>query len=138
VSIPVKLYSAVQSSALDLDMLDSRDHARIRYQRVNEHTHKEVPYNKIVKGYKLNDDGECGKVSTVEPTVLCPDGSTAEDKKCATVLAAPSVLYCSKGELMNGRCVEVKESKQILTCSNGSKLKNGICVLVEKMDPSEL
>ena len=56
VSIPVKLYSAVQSSSLDFDMLDGRDHARIRYQRVNEHTHKEVPYDKIVKGYKLNDD----------------------------------------------------------------------------------
>ena len=56
VSIPVKLYSAVQSSSLDLDMLDSRNHSRIRYQRINEHTHKEVPYDKIVKGYKLNDD----------------------------------------------------------------------------------
>ncbi|MEN0056735.1 MAG: Ku protein [Mucilaginibacter sp.] len=56
VSIPVKLYSAVQTSSLDFDMLDSRDHARIRYQRVNENTHKEVPYDKIVKGYKLNDD----------------------------------------------------------------------------------
>src|ERR1700743_3258480 len=56
VSIPVKLYSAIQSSSLDFDMLDSRDHARIRYQRVNEHTHKEVPYDKIVKGYKMGDD----------------------------------------------------------------------------------
>jgi DNA end-binding protein Ku len=56
VSIPVKLYSAVQTSSLDFDMLDSRDHSRIRYQRVNEHTKKEVPYDKIVKGYKLNDD----------------------------------------------------------------------------------
>src|ERR1700755_2378042 len=56
VSIPVKLYSAVQSSSLDLDMLDRRDHARIRYQRVNEHTHKEVPYDKIVKGYKIDED----------------------------------------------------------------------------------
>ncbi|MDB5142098.1 MAG: Ku protein [Mucilaginibacter sp.] len=56
VSIPIKLYSAVQSSSLDLDMLDGRDHARIRYLRVNEHTHKEVPYDKIVRAYKLNDD----------------------------------------------------------------------------------
>nr|WP_067058853.1 Ku protein [Mucilaginibacter sp. L294] len=56
VSIPVKLYSAVQSSTLDLDMLDARDHERIRYQRVNEKTHKEVPYDKIVKGYKMSDD----------------------------------------------------------------------------------
>jgi DNA end-binding protein Ku len=56
VSIPVKLYSAVQTSSLDLDMLDSRDHAHIKYQRVNENTRKEVPYDKIVKGYKYDDD----------------------------------------------------------------------------------
>ena len=56
VSIPIKLYSAVQTSSLDLDMLDSRDHAHIRYLRVNEHTKKEVPYDKIVKGYKIDDD----------------------------------------------------------------------------------
>ncbi|QXV65697.1 Ku protein [Mucilaginibacter sp. 21P] len=56
VSIPVKLFSAVQTTSLDFDMLDGRDHERIRYQRVNEKTHKEVPYDKIVKGFKLNDD----------------------------------------------------------------------------------
>ncbi len=56
VNIPIKLYSAIETSSLDLDMLDSRDHSRIRYQRVNEQTHKEVPYDKIVKGYKLKDE----------------------------------------------------------------------------------
>ena len=56
VSIPIKLYSAVQTSSLDLDMLDSRDHAHIKFQRVNENTKKEVPYDKIVKGYKFDDD----------------------------------------------------------------------------------
>ncbi|WP_256013044.1 non-homologous end joining protein Ku [Desertivirga xinjiangensis] len=55
VNIPIKLYSAVQSSSLGLDMLDSRDHSRIRYQRINEKTRKEVPYEKIVKGYPIND-----------------------------------------------------------------------------------
>lgn len=56
VNIPIKLYSAVESSSLSMDMLDSRDHARIRYQRINENTRKEVPYDKIVKGYKVDDD----------------------------------------------------------------------------------
>ena len=55
VNIPVKLYSGVQNSNLDLDMLDERDHAKIRFQRVNEDTHKEVPYEKIVRGYFLKD-----------------------------------------------------------------------------------
>ncbi|TSJ36464.1 Ku protein [Mucilaginibacter corticis] len=56
VSIPIKLFSAVEETRLDLDMLDSRDHAHIKFQRVNEHTKKEVPYDKIVKGYKYDDD----------------------------------------------------------------------------------
>src|ERR1700710_2613884 len=56
VSIPIKLFSAVQETRLDLDMLDSRDHANIKFLRVNEHTKKEVPYDKIVKGYKYDDE----------------------------------------------------------------------------------
>src|ERR1700760_1640801 len=56
VSIPIKLFSAVQETRLDLDMLDSRDHANIKFQRVNENTKKEVPYDKIVKGYKYDDE----------------------------------------------------------------------------------
>ncbi|SMC95208.1 non-homologous end joining protein Ku [Pedobacter africanus] len=55
VNIPVKLFSGVQSSSLDLDMLDERDHANIRFKRVNEKTHKEVPYENIVRGYFLKD-----------------------------------------------------------------------------------
>lgn len=55
VNIPVKLFSGVQSSHLDLDMLDERDHEKIRFLRVNEKTHKEVPFDKIVKGYFLKD-----------------------------------------------------------------------------------
>ena len=56
VNIPVKLYSAVQDSRLDLDMLDKKNHARIRFQRINEDTGKEVPWEQIVKGYLYNDE----------------------------------------------------------------------------------
>lgn len=51
VNIPVKLYSATQQSDLDLDMLDKKDHANIRFQRVNEKTGREVPYANIVRAY---------------------------------------------------------------------------------------
>ncbi len=40
VNIPVKLYSASQESNLDLDMLDKKDHSKIRFQRINESTGK--------------------------------------------------------------------------------------------------
>ncbi|RZL50172.1 MAG: Ku protein [Pedobacter sp.] len=55
VNIPVKLFSGVQNSNLDLDMLDKRDHEKIKFQRINEDTGKEVPFEKIVKGYFLKD-----------------------------------------------------------------------------------
>jgi DNA end-binding protein Ku len=51
VNIPVKLFSATQGSELDLDMLDAKDNARIRFQRVNENTGKEVPWDRIVRAY---------------------------------------------------------------------------------------
>ena len=56
VNIPVKLYSATESSNLNLDMLDKKDHAHIKYMRVNENSGKEVDYANIVKGYKYNND----------------------------------------------------------------------------------
>jgi DNA end-binding protein Ku len=55
VNIPIKLYSAVQASELDLDMLDKKDHANIKFKRVNERTGKEVAWENIVRGYNLND-----------------------------------------------------------------------------------
>jgi DNA end-binding protein Ku len=56
VNIPVKLYSATESSSLDLDMLDKNDHSNIKFKRVNEKTGREVPWANIVKGYKLPND----------------------------------------------------------------------------------
>ncbi|HEY2726363.1 MAG TPA: Ku protein [Parafilimonas sp.] len=55
VNIPIKLYSAVESSSLDLDMLDKKDHANIQFKRVNEKTGKEVAWANIVKGYKVDN-----------------------------------------------------------------------------------
>lgn len=54
VNIPVKIYSAIQQSELDLDMLDKKDHSHIKFQRINENTGKVVAWENIVKGYNLN------------------------------------------------------------------------------------
>lgn len=55
VNIPVKIYSATEDSSLDLNMLDKSDNSHIHYQRVNEKTGKEVPWDNIVKGYQIDD-----------------------------------------------------------------------------------
>jgi len=54
VTIPVRLFSATQESELDLDMLDAKDHARIRFQRVNAETGKEVPWERIVRAFEVD------------------------------------------------------------------------------------
>ena len=54
VNIPVKIYSATETSKLDLDMLDKSDFSNIRFKRVNENTGKEVKWENIVKGYLMD------------------------------------------------------------------------------------
>ncbi|OXA75922.1 DNA end-binding protein Ku [Flavobacterium aquidurense] len=55
INIPIKLFSAVQESSLDLDMLDAKDLSNIIFKRFNETTGKEVAYGNIIKGYKIED-----------------------------------------------------------------------------------
>src|SRR5690606_10018858 len=55
VNIPIKIYSATQSSSLDLVMLDRKDQSNIKYKRVNENTGKELSWDNIVKGNLLKD-----------------------------------------------------------------------------------
>lgn len=54
VNVPVTLYSAEQKADLSFKMLDSRNAARIHYERINEATGEEVPWNKIVKGFEYD------------------------------------------------------------------------------------
>lgn len=55
VYIPIKLYSGVSQHRLDLDMLREGDQCPIQYVRVCKKDGKEVPWENIVKGYKLED-----------------------------------------------------------------------------------
>ena len=52
VSIPVSLVSVEENNDLKFHLLDSTTNSRVRYQRVNEDTGKEVPWENIVKGWE--------------------------------------------------------------------------------------
>jgi DNA end-binding protein Ku len=57
VNVPVVLYSGEQRAAdISFHLVDSRNSARVRYERVNEETGQEVPWDKIVKGYEYADN----------------------------------------------------------------------------------
>lgn len=76
VNIPVKLYSATESSNLDLDMLDKKDNSNIKFQRINEKTGKEVKWENIVKGYLMGskyvvlDDKDFEKANAVKTKLI--------------------------------------------------------------------
>ncbi len=56
VNVPVVLNAAERKAGdLSFRMIDSRNSARVRYERVNEETGEEVPWDKIVKGYEYED-----------------------------------------------------------------------------------
>src|SRR5688572_16743355 len=52
VNVPIVLYSAERRADLSFQLIDSKNAARIRYERVNEETGEEVPWDKIVKGFE--------------------------------------------------------------------------------------
>ncbi len=54
VSIPVSLVSIEEKNDIHFHLLDSKTHSRVRYQRVNEETGKQVPWQEIVKGYEYD------------------------------------------------------------------------------------
>ncbi|QJE95672.1 Ku protein [Luteolibacter luteus] len=55
VNIPVSLTGAEQRPDVQLHMVDSKNHARIRYERVNADSGEEVPWDRMVKGYEYEE-----------------------------------------------------------------------------------
>jgi len=86
VNIPVKLYSATETSTLDLDMLDKKDHSHIRMVRVNENNGREVSWENIVKAYKYKDeyvvltDADFEAASVEKSKIITIDGFAREDE----------------------------------------------------------
>ncbi|HVF53438.1 MAG TPA: Ku protein [Actinomycetota bacterium] len=56
ISIPVRLYSAVQEKGLKFHLLHGEDGGRIRYKRACDACGKEVSWEDIVKGYEYAKD----------------------------------------------------------------------------------
>jgi len=102
VNIPVKLYSASQSSDLDLDMLDKKDLAHIRFHRVNEDTGKEVDWKNIVKAYKYNgnyvvlDDKDFQQASPDKSKIINIDHFISEDEVESLYFETPYYLEPEK------------------------------------------
>ncbi|WP_236673042.1 hypothetical protein [Flavobacterium tagetis] len=54
INIPIKIFSAVEQSSLDMDMLDKKGHADIKFRRANEETGKEADFAKFAALFLKN------------------------------------------------------------------------------------
>ncbi|UFU03668.1 Ku protein [Ruania suaedae] len=74
VNVPVGLYAATEDRSVRFRQFEKGTSARIRYQRVNEETGDEVPYENIVKGYEL-ESGEYVLLEREELDEIAPGRS---------------------------------------------------------------
>lgn len=72
VNVPVTIFSAERRADLSFKLIDSRNSSRIRYERVNEETGKEVPWDSIVKGFEY-DEGNYVMLSDKELENASPE-----------------------------------------------------------------
>jgi DNA end-binding protein Ku len=78
VTVPVRLYSAVEDHTIHFRQFQRGTEDRIRYRRVNERTGEEVGYEDIVKGYEL-DSGDYVLVEPEELDEIAPGRSKSLD-----------------------------------------------------------
>ncbi|WP_374228567.1 Ku protein [Streptomyces sp. ET3-23] len=76
ITVPVGLYSAVDEYTVRFHQLQRGTSDRIRNRRVDERTGKEVPAEKIVKGYEVprGSAPETGRLPTHRPCLAEQDG----------------------------------------------------------------
>src|SRR3954453_4454450 len=71
VTVPVKLYSAVNRKTVRFHQLSGRSGVRIAQKRVDPQSGEEVPFEDIVKGYELSPDRyvvvEAAELDTLQP-----------------------------------------------------------------------
>jgi DNA end-binding protein Ku len=71
VTVPVKLYSAVNRKTVRFHQLSGKTGVRISQRRVDPSTGDEVPYEEIVKGFEITPDRyvviEPGELESLEP-----------------------------------------------------------------------
>jgi DNA end-binding protein Ku len=71
VTVPVRLYSAVNRKTVRFNQLNNKTGSRINQKRVDASTGEEVAYEDLVKGYEISSDRyvviEPGELEAVEP-----------------------------------------------------------------------
>ena len=78
VTVPVRLYSAIDRKTVRFHQLSSKTRARVQQKRVDTETGKELEYQELLKGYELGPDRYV-VVSSEELDALAPEKTKTID-----------------------------------------------------------
>jgi len=137
VNIPVRIFSATQDSSLDLDMLDKKDHAKIRFKGVNEESGKEVPWENIIKAYDYNgkyvvlDDEDFKKASPEKSKIITIEEFVMEEEIPSIFYETPYFLEPQKSGQKAYALLRdaLNKSKKVAVGNFVMRSKESLCVL---------
>lgn len=140
VNIPVRLFSAVKESDLNLDMLDKKDHTHIRFKRVNEGSGREVPWANIVKAfaykgrYVVLDDKDFEKAGAKKSKVVEIERFVNQDEIDPMLYDVPYYLEPDKsgGKAYALLREALNKSKKVGVGSFVLRTKEHLCILQPK------
>ncbi|MGH8990803.1 MAG: Ku protein [Acidimicrobiia bacterium] len=92
VNVPVKVYSAVHDQDLHFHQFQEGTESRVRNKRVSEKTGREVPYDKIVKGYEVTK-GHYVMVDPEELAAFDPEATRTIDIEDFVALEEIDPIY---------------------------------------------
>ena len=93
--VPVKLMPGERSVDLHFRMHESRNHARVRYERVNAETGEEVPWKDIVKAFEY-DKGNYVVLDPEDIKAASSDGKEAVEIEAFVDLASIGLRHFEK------------------------------------------
>ncbi len=94
-NIPVQLMSAERHVDLHFHMLDRRDQQRVRYERVNAETGKEVPWKDVVKAFEYSK-GNYVVLKDEDLSAAAPHSKESVDIEAFIDIADVSLRYYDK------------------------------------------
>ena len=91
-NIPVQLMPAERRTDLRFHLMDARNKARVRYERINEETGEEVPWKDIVKAFEYKK-GDYVVLEKEDLSAATPHGSQSVDIESFIPADAVAVEY---------------------------------------------
>ncbi len=128
VNIPVRLFTAVRRKTVRFNQIDSSTGARVKQKLVSADDGEEVPRERIVKGYSL-EDGSYVTVSEEEMTALDPDmARTIDIDEFIDLADIDPIFYDSAYYLVPGD--QAAKPYKLLATAMEEAGKVGICHFV--------